>query len=477
MKKIKTIAWYDWVQLKRSKPFWPLTVIFICISIYAAWYGNNEVQQQQRKIVVIKDSIDKNMNLLQQQLQLHDSVAWEYEPLYKTLFYNKPDGMAALSFGQRDLHKFAIEISEGTYYYNKYATGYTNKTLSAEINNPQKQLAGHLDMSFVIIFLLPLYFILLSYNLLSSEKEQGTLSILGVQPVSIAQVFFAKLFVRWFASTLLSIAVLLLAGAITGALTDGRLWLLIAATFLYSLVWAGFVTVVTGLKKSSGFNALLLICSWLFFCILLPASFNAILKVKYPTANKTQLTAAVQKANSAVFEMPRMVVADSFYKIHPQYNNKPGDTLPNGWYNPRWMRSVHAVLDSKVEPIEKQYHQLLQQRMQATSKLNYASPALLSQSIFNSAGASDMNQMLAYDTASWHYFKKWNSYLDDRIFFNENKFTKKDFEKLPQYVFKPVIDYPGILYKLVMLLAWSAVLFLLGWRLLRQLPGTGNKKI
>ncbi|MEP6713116.1 MAG: ABC transporter permease, partial [Ferruginibacter sp.] len=359
MDAIKTILRYEWLQLKRSKAFWLLTIIFCCISLYAAWYGNNEVKQQQRKIELVKYSIDTSMNTLHQQLLKHDSVAWEYEPLYKAIIYNKPDGLAALAFGQRDLHKFAIEISEGTYYYNKYATGYTNKTLSGEINNPQKQLAGHLDISFVIIFLLPLYFILLSYNLLSSEREQGTLSMLGIQPISIRQIFYSKLFVRWLVTFSLAIGMILLASVITGALADNRLWLIILATLLYSLFWAGIVTIITALHKPSGFNALILISSWLLICVLLPATFNSVLKAKYPTANKIKLTTAVQKANTEVFAMPRMDVADSFYKLNKAYKNKPGDTLPNGWYNPRWMRSVHAVLDYGVEPVEKEYQQLL----------------------------------------------------------------------------------------------------------------------
>lgn len=469
MSTIKTIIIYEWLKLRRSKALWLLTLIFSVISIYAAWYGRSEVTEQQRKIALLQDAVAVNMNILSRELQQHDSTAWEYDPLYKTVFYNRPDGIAALAFGQRDLHKFAIEISEGTYYYNKYATGYSNKTLSSEITNPQKQLAGHLDLSFVIVFLLPLYFILLSYNILSAEKEEGTLPLLAVQAVSVRKIFFAKLFVRWLVTVILAVLLLLTAAVITRAVADVRIFLFVAAVIFYTVVWAAVVSLVASLRKPSGFNALSLVGIWLAFGMLLPAAFNAFLAAKYPAVNKIALASAVQKANAEVFAIPRTAVADSFYKMHPQYNNLPGDTLPGGWYNPRWIRATHAVLDNKVQRVETPYLQMLEDRIHTAGKFNYCSPALLTQSILTGIAASDRKQIYAFDTASWHYFKAWNSYLDDRIFFKNNRFTKADFDGLPVDVFKPVIDYRQVCFSLLVLLAAGLALLVVSYKALRTI--------
>ncbi|MEP6713812.1 MAG: DUF3526 domain-containing protein, partial [Ferruginibacter sp.] len=126
------------------------------------------------------------------------------------------------------------------------------------------------------------------------------------------------------------------------------------------------------------------------------------------------------------------------------------------------------VLDYGVEPVEKEYQQLLSTRIKITNKLNYGSPSLLAQDILVTSAASDMSQMLAYDTAAYSYFKKWNSYLDDRIFFKENKFTKTDFESLPKYEFKPVIDFNAIFKKLILLLVWGIMPLVAGWFLLKR---------
>ncbi|MBC7922992.1 MAG: ABC transporter permease subunit [Ferruginibacter sp.] len=447
-----TLLRFDWLQLKRSHAFWQLTALLLVISGYAAFYGRTEVEQQQQKIDLLKHDIDSSMRVVSLELQKRDTTAaWHYDDFLFSLHANRPDGTAALAFGQRDLHKFAVSITTGTYFYNKYATGYENKTLSGEIANPQKQLAGHLDTSFVLVFLLPLYFILISYNLLSSEKEGGTLLLLAGQAVSIPGFMLTKLALRWLIGAVLGTLIILAAATITQAAFDYRLFCMVLATWLYVGCWAGITAVVTAFHRSSGFNALSLVSAWLLFCLAIPATLTALLNVVYPVDAKAQLTAAVQKANARVFATPKPLLASTFYQQYPLYNNIPRDTFPNGWYNPRWVRAMHLLLDKEVKPYDARYHAQLAQRIRSTDGLDYCSPAVLAQSIFNRTAASDMQQMLAYDTATYHHFALWRDYLDEKIFLHQNTLTKKEFERLPQYHFTPVIDYTQINRRLVAL--------------------------
>lgn len=455
------IIHFDWLQMQRSRSFWALTVLLLLIGTYASFYGRFSVKEQQHKIAVLQNKTDSGMHLINQAVLNKDTLAWGYEPFLKSTITNYPDGIAGLSFGQRDLHKYAIEISEGTYYYNKYATGYTNKTLSAEIVNPEKQAAGHLDLSFVIVFLLPLYIILISYNILSIEQEGGTVSILQLQYGSLKKIIHHKLFLRFIIAALLSIVLLLTGTFVNGAFTDARWLYLLAGALAYGYFWISLVSLIISFRRSSGFNALGLTGCWLFFCILLPATFNAILNATNPVDSKTALSAAVQKANSNVFEMGRREVADSFYHYHLAYNNIPGDTVGGGWYNPRWIRAVHGLLDLRVQPFEEAAHQIVDRRIRLSDRLVYCSPALLTQQIYNNLAGSDMVQMLAFDRATYRYFNRWNTYLDQRIYFNNNRFTKKDFEGLPACHFKPVINYreARILFGWLIILA-TAVWFM-----------------
>ncbi len=464
-----TLTRFDWYQLIRSRAFWQLTALLFIISAYAAFYGRTEVSQQQQKISLLQHDIDSSMHVVRKQFATKDTVAaWHYDDFLYSLHANRPDGLAALAFGQRDLHKYAVSITTGTYFYNKYATGYQNKTLSGEITNPQKQLAGHLDLSFVLVFLFPLYFILLSYNLLSSEKEGGTLALLAVQAVRPVDFVRTKLIFRWVVTGLIGTVIIGMAAGITQAPLDHRLGYMLATMWLYVGCWAGITGVVTALHRSSGFNALTLVSLWLLFCVALPATLTAVLTVAYPIDAKTELTAAVQKANARVFATPKPALAAQFYAAFPAYNNVPRDTFPDGWYNPRWVRAMHLLLDKEVKPFGDAYHQQLAGRIRLADRFDYCSPAVLTQSICNRLSASDMQQMLAYDTGMYAHFAQWRDYLDNRIYLHHNILTKADFEHLPQYPFKPVIDYSAIQNRLIALGLTIIVLIGLAWWFLKR---------
>lgn len=458
----RTLIAFDWKQLSRSSVFWLLTGLLVVTGLYAALYGRSEVAEQQQKIRVLQHDIDSSMQQVRLRLQRQDTIAaWQYDDFLFALHANPPDGVAALAFGQRDLHKFAVSITIGTYFYNRYAGGYENKTLSGELANPLKQFAGHLDLSFVLVFLLPLYLILISYNILSSEQEGGTLALLAVQSVRISSLVYTKLALR--AGLTIAVGWLIsVAGAgLTGALGDGRLWYFLASVLLYVACWAGVIALVTAFRWPSGVNALALISSWLFLSIILPATFTAILNVTHPTGTKAALIASVQQANARVFGTSHPTLATEFYRAYPQYNSMPGDTFPGMWYNARWMRAVHLLLDRDVKPFEDRYQQQLRARIEAADGLDYYSPALLTQSILNRVAGSDMAQMAAYNQSIYAHFAQWRDYLDQRTYLHRNVLTKEEFDQLPRDGFKLVVDYQQIIFRLTALLLTAILLFLI----------------
>ncbi|MGF7079646.1 ABC transporter permease subunit [Mucilaginibacter sp. UYCu711] len=455
--QLMTIIAFDWKQLVRSRIFWFLNALMLVIGWYAAVYGNGQVHEQQQKIALLQQSIDSNMSVVKKKFDKQDTVAsWHYDDWLYALHANRPDGMAALAFGQRDLHKFAVSITIGTYFYNRYAGGYENKTLSGEIVNPRKQFAGHLDISFIIVFLLPLYLLLISYNLLSAEQENGTFSLLALQKVNVLSIIMIKLILRLGITVLLGWLIVFIGAIITSAIGDARLIYLLAVTLLYMLGWASIISLVIAFHWSSGTNALILISIWLFFCLALPAAFTAVINARYPQGTKSDLVAAVQRSNAHVFNISRRALSVEFYKAYPQYNNMPKDTFPGGWYNPRWMRAVHLLLDKEVEPLEIQYQEKLQARIKVADAFDYYSPALTAQAIFNRAAASDMEQMFVYDNSIYHHFSAWRDYLDGRTYLHHDVLTHQEFNNLPVAGFKPKINFTEINKRLTALFIGAA---------------------
>ena len=103
------------------------------------------------------------------------------------LVYNKPTSLAALSIGQTDLLPYFINL--------KYSA-LSRQILIAQPTNPEKLMVGNIDLTFVLIQLLPLFMIALGYNLLASEKEAGILSVMLSFPITEMKLLIYKVFFR-----------------------------------------------------------------------------------------------------------------------------------------------------------------------------------------------------------------------------------------------------------------------------------------
>jgi ABC-2 type transport system permease protein len=82
---------------------------------------------------------------------------------------------------------------------NSYPMSYGSKVdfmYDSEMENPWNLLSGHVDVAFVVVYLLPLLIFALSYNLLSVEREQGTLRMLLSQPLNLTTLLLGKVTVR-----------------------------------------------------------------------------------------------------------------------------------------------------------------------------------------------------------------------------------------------------------------------------------------
>src|SRR5690606_34953699 len=107
--------------------------------------------------------------------------------LVKEVAILPPTGLAAFAVGQMDLQRNYTLVD----MKNKF-----NMSDNFEIENPLNLMTGTFDISFVVIFLLPVFIIALTYDMLSGEKESGTLALAMTQPVSLRTFMAGKLISR-----------------------------------------------------------------------------------------------------------------------------------------------------------------------------------------------------------------------------------------------------------------------------------------
>lgn len=458
---IKAIYSYEAKQLFRNKIFLLLTALVFLIGLYAIAYGNQQVKEQNKKIGLLETNIQKLDNSLNDSLKIRTVSSKELTENIGRLHANRPDGLSALAFGQRDIQKFAQKITNGSFFYQKYSTGYTNKTMSNEIVNPFKLLAGNLDIAFVLLMIFPLYAILLCYNVLSAEKEGGTLSLLGLQTISMRKIIFHKLLFRFGVVLVLGIVLLLIAALVNHVFSDMRWWIFCLAFVAYIVCWMGILALVISFRKNSGFNALVLVSVWLIFTMLLPASLNAGLSLAKPIPAHTQLAAAVQKANAEISALPKDEKVKNFKELNPQYA-KSFDTI-GSWEDPKFYSTSNFLKDEYILPFEQERVAFVKERNASANQLNYLSPTLLAQNIFNELGGSTMEQMLDYDQMSFSYFQKIRDFANDYLYLKGDKINADDLKNFPLLTYQPKIDYRGIVISIAVLFLFGLVLMGFAW--------------
>lgn len=99
----------------------------------------------------------------------------------------EPTGLGVLAVGQSDIHAGIFPVRTFSDPINKASVFY----------NPSTDLFGSFDFAFVLVFLIPLVVIAFSYNILSEERENGTLQMVMSQPVSLMAFLISRLAFRF----------------------------------------------------------------------------------------------------------------------------------------------------------------------------------------------------------------------------------------------------------------------------------------
>lgn len=155
-----------------------------------------------------------------------------------------------------------------------------------------------LDWSFIIGILFSLYVILLSYNAISGEKEQGTLRLVLSNPLARVKLLAAKYFSLLFivlvplaVGALLSlIIVAALAPQILTLANVSRIFIAILLALAYVSLFIFLSLLVSALIPRSSLVLLTLLAAWILFAVIIPSS--SIVLVEKLSAAPTEAQAA-----------------------------------------------------------------------------------------------------------------------------------------------------------------------------------------
>jgi ABC-2 type transport system permease protein len=376
-----------------------------------------------------------------------------------------PAPLAALSIGQSDLLRYYFKITSDTK---------ENVTAGAELENPHRLLTGRFDLAFVLIYLYPLLILALSYNLLSGEKEQGTLSLALSQPVSLRTLTLGKATLRFIVFIGLIAAVASLATVIAGvdlrapgAVPGLVSWLLAVA--IYGLFWFALAVLVASLGRPSSTNAMLLASAWLILVVLIPSLLNVLATTLYPVPSRVEMIQAVRAAADDANTQGSKLLS-KYYEDHPELAAGDAVQAMNDFNVIRV--AVAADVEHRVRPVLDRYEQQLSGQQRVVAWLRYASPAVLMQDALNDIAGSGTARHHHFMRQVAAYHSEWRDYFVPLIF---RKAQLAAYTGLPvfRYQEEPAAAVIGrVSTALVGLGVPALIIAIVGWRNLRRYPVT-----
>ncbi|MEP0369035.1 MAG: DUF3526 domain-containing protein [Cyclobacteriaceae bacterium] len=437
MKMFVYITRYEFISLIRQRWLQLLIFILVLLVSFAVINGQKRVEQREsdiqkaQQLVHQKDSLG---TILLDSLEAGHTVnvpRW-YMPnqphvigySYLRVAAMPPNEMAIIATGQSDIYTHHVQP---VLYGESFELNYT------ELANPVQLMFGNFDLSFVLIYLLPLIVIAFTYNILSREREQGILQVVASHPISIYKWLMQKALLRYL--LLSGVLVLILIGSMLVA--GVPLMQDFVKTFAFILLILGYILfwfILAGLinlrKQSSSNNAVWLIGMWIFLVLLAPSLVNQLATSLYPVPSRARMINELRAVNAEA-EKKADKLLESFLRDHPELAGFEGGS--QGW---KAYFATQDLIKSEMQPILNEYKEKLQRQQDWVDQLRFISPALILQNAFNKISGTSTTHYEEFRQQVNDFSLVWRDHFLPKIFRGET-FTKTMITELPEFTYKP----------------------------------------
>ncbi|WP_298317556.1 DUF3526 domain-containing protein [uncultured Aquimarina sp.] len=388
-------------QCIRSKEVWISLVLITLLGIVGIVIGNKHLQRQQDAIAEVKTYQEQHFD---RQVSLHNDDLGLLLYYAKFAYINTLNPLAGLSIGQSDVHPTVKRITIKTFEAQKYDT---------DLVNPMNLQSGNLDLSFVIIYLFPLLVIVLTFNAVSEETETGTWRLVAIQSKSKLRFIISKLLVRLILLYTILIFLFFIAKLVLNLSMDVQFFWVFGLSMLYILFWFTVSFFIISFKKSSGFNALLLLSVWLVLIILLPAGINAYVTSKYPMPEALSTAIAQRDGYHVKWDTDKRATIEKFYQHYPQFE-KYG--YPTEGFNWLWYYAMQQMGDDDSKKQQDAFSKKITLRENKSNQIASIIPNMHLQLAFNQLAGTSMSQQLEYLNATDAFHEKLRLFFYPKIF-------------------------------------------------------------
>jgi ABC-2 type transport system permease protein len=333
-----------------------------------------------------------------------------------------PAPLPALAVGQADLSPAHEKISP---------FGATKPSENrAELENPSHLLSGAFDLSFVLIWLFPLFVLGLVYDLMAGDRESGTLRLALAQGIKPFGWMLRRAVARSLPLFLVACFAILLAWGVSDVEVGfSRAALAAGVVIAYGLFWLALAMAVNTVAKSAASAATALGSCWVLLVLIAPTLLNVAVESAFPTPSRVALVAVGREAGAEV-EKKGAEVIESFYRDHPEL-------APEGQRASSFSRTLAIDLEVReaIDPKIAQFDEQLAAQQAAVAKWRFLSPAIAAHEALTDLAGTGYWRYRAFREQVTTYRKSIADYYAPKVHRGE-PFQLADYSEVPVFVFQ-----------------------------------------
>lgn len=443
-------------RLSRSRALWVSVVVVLLLGGAAVLHGASRVARERSAIALLEPDLHEQVSYLTRITAAEDDLGLLLYYLAMPVS-QEPSAWAPAAAGLRGIHPDSRHLR---------FTGLVPQLYQAEVTNPAAEHAGHLDLAYVLSFLLPLWIIGLSYDVRSRDGDLGTAALVRSQPLRLSQLVALRLALRAALVAVVALVLLAFAAFVFRAPLDARALALVAGVLAYVAITFLGVFLVASWNRSSVFNAMLLSGGWVGGAVLLPALVNLAMLVAWPVRGGIELTLEQRLDMNGRWDDPKATTMTPFFARRPEW---AGTMVPGDRFSWPWYYAAHEMGDQSVAPAVAAYRASLEQRARWTARAGWVLPPLGLELLFERLAGSDLTTALAYRDSIADYHEQLKQTVYPWIFGFQGLAAFR-LEELPRHRFASN-EVGGSLPGLPGLLAYLLVLSALAPLAARRLDG------
>jgi len=412
----------DLKRLIRSGGAAVAILLLLALGVYVAWRGGQNEEAAQASRAAAEAAYEDQLDFL---LSVYQPTTDAGEVLYYVAFPATQPSLpvASLSRGRAAVESENLRIRllslEGQLYEH-------------ETVNPRLAAAGYLDLTFLLIALLPLFIIAISYDLVSGEREGGTWNLVRLSAAP-RRLLAVKLLSRAILVGSVVMAVMALAALVAGVELDGRAGWVFGLHALHTVFWFAICFGVATGRRSSTANAMILTGIWVVLTILAPAALSLANTALHPVPEALELTVEQRQGYHEAWDLPPSVTMESFYRDYPQWSE---ETVPEDEFSWGWYYAMNHRGDQAARTASRAYREVLRERDAWARRWSLFAPPLATQLALDRLARTDLSAQLDYQAAVRRFHERLQLHFFPHFFANA-PVEAMEWEQVP--AFEPAV--------------------------------------